>query len=165
MKNNIILFILILFSGLCFADQHKENIKQQIMTEIEALSGDLRSSQSRINQLRIGKKDLEVSLKNMEDWGKREQEDKLKYYNDKITAEQNLNKEKAEHKVTKESYYRLKNLVGYLCAGLFVFAYFTILAPGIKELAPFLGHWGLLVRFGSPAFAAFLGYYSAQIFF
>jgi hypothetical protein len=163
MKNKLILIFLLLCS-FAEADQYKEVLKTQILTEMDFLQADLKSTHSKINQLRIGKKNLEQSLKNMEEWGLKEQREKLIYYREKIEAEALLEEEKTSHIVTKNRYLSLKKLAGYISAGLFMFAYFALLAPGVAQLAPFTGPWGFLLRLGSPAFAAALGYYSAQIF-
>jgi hypothetical protein len=163
MRNKLIL-ILFLICSLANANTIKEDIKKQVVAEFDLLQTDLKNTYTKIDQLRIGKKNLEASLKYMEEWGLNEQKEKIEYYSDKIKAESLLQEEKTQHLVTKNKYSHLKKLAGYICAALFMFAYFSVLAPGVKELAPFLGHWGLLVRIGSPAFAAMLGYYSAQVF-
>lgn len=163
MINKLILY-LFSFCTIAFADTSKENIKKQIAIEFDLLLNDLKDTQSKINKLRDGKRNLEADLKNMTDWAVHEQEEKLIYYNDKIAIESALNEEKAAHQITKNKYVKLKHLAGYILAGLFLFAYFALLAPGINEIAPFLGHWQYIVKFGSPAFAVALGYYSAQIF-
>lgn len=158
------LILVLLNVSDCFASSKTEEIKQQIKLEIEALQLDLKTTYSKINQLRVGKKDLEVSLKDMEAWGKEQQEEKLEYYRQTVELSSSLEGEKAEHKITKDKYCALKRLAGYICAALFMFAYFTVMAPGIAQLTPLLGYWGPLVRLGSPAFAALLGYYTAQLF-
>lgn len=163
MKNKLILILFFLCSTLN-ANTIKEDIKKQVIAEFNSLQLDLKNTHSKIDQLRIGRKNLELNLEHMREWGLNEQNQKLEYYNDKIKAESDLQEEKSRHLATRNKYTYLKQLAGYICAALFVFAYFAIIAPGILEIAPFLGNWGLLLRLGSPVFVAFLGYYSVQIF-
>ena len=148
-------------------------LKRKLSFELSNLEISLLEAKNEIAQLREDKVHIDTDLKNMESWGKGEQEQKNEYYTRTLEATQQIadtqarvDLEKQKGKATVLRYHRVKSLLGYIFGLLLVFVYVQIGAPLINVLlTTFTGPWGYVIRFLGPVVVFGLGYIAVYITF
>lgn len=173
-----LIFVLMSLQGLNAADSSSKRsfnseLKRKLSFELSNLEISMLEAKNEIAQLREDKVHIDTDLKNMESWGKIEQEQKNEYYTRTVEATQQIadvqarvDLEKQKGKATVLRYHRVKSLLGYIFGLLLVFVYVQIGAPLINVLlTTFTGPWGFLIRFLGPVIVFGLGYTAVYITF
>lgn len=163
------------FSVSAFADTiaFKQELKQKLKFELNALEVSMMSANNEIAQLREDKAHIDADLHNMEEWGKQQEEQKNEYYhrtveltNDIAITQANVDLEKEKGKATLARYHRVKSLLGYVFGVFLAYLYIQI---GVQALTlmtlAVTGPWALVLRFAGPVGAFGLGYFTVNILF
>lgn len=146
-------------------------LKYKLFSEISLLEKTMLEAKGEISQLSQDKINIDTQLKQMEEWGKTQEEQKNDYYtqvlegNQKISEVQALvDTEKEKSKVTLLRYHRAKSILGYIFGFLLAFVYVQLGAQLVTSLLSVaVGPWAILLRFLGPVAAFGAGYLVVNI--
>jgi len=155
------------------SEPFNRELKQKLRFELNALEIIMMTANNEIAQLREDKQNIDVALKNMESWGKQQEQEKNEYYSRVIETTNNVaivqakvDLEKEKGKATLIRYHRVKSLLGYIFGIVLAYLYTQVGAQFITLVASaFAGPWAYLLRFVGPAAAFGLGYLAVNLFF
>jgi uncharacterized membrane protein len=146
-------------------------LKHKLFSEISLLETTMLEARGEISQLSQDKINIDTQLKQMEEWGKAQEEQKNDYYaqvlecNQKISEVQALvDTEKEKGKATLLKYHRAKSILGYIFGLLLAFIYTQLGSQFVTSLLSLVGGpWTILLRFLGPAAAFGAGYLLVNI--
>ena len=175
-----LLFLVVVFfsvsslaTDVAFGDSFKQELKQKLRFELNVLEVSMMLANNEIAQLREDKAHIDTDLRNMEEWGKQQEQQKNAYYTGVIELTNNLSVtqaqvdlEKEKGKTTLTRYHRVKSILGYIFGLLLAFLYSYLGMQVISSFATvFAAPWAVILRFAGPAIAFGVGYTVVNIFF
>lgn len=175
--NRYFLLLFTLFTLDLKAAPTKESIKRELASEMAALSKDLDHAQEQLGSLITDNANMKVDLKNMENWGIGQQQEKDAYYiqlNGILAKNTQLEKALAakqhEQDQIKAKYDHSRSFLAYIAGA--VLAYIFLAFSRSTSLSPLIaaatGPLGMVVSFLpilSPAVGFAMGYGLVFLFF
>ena len=177
MRAYLFTVFLLLTTSLLAVDKSQRSfnseLKSKLSYELGCLEVSMFAAKSEIVQLEQDKVIIDTNLKNMEQWGKNEEQQKQEYYARTIEASQKIadtqakvDLEKEKGKATLMRYHRVKSLLGYIFGIFLAFLYMQIGAPAVSlMLTTLAGPWGFLIRFLGPVAVFGIGYTVVNVIF
>lgn len=173
-------YIVFISVFLCAASVQAEDknsfnseLKRRLSIELSNLQTSMMDAKNEIAQLRRDKAHIDADLKNMENWGKVQEQEKNDYYEQIIEANQKtadvqaqVDAEVEKSKTTLLKYRRVKSILGYIFGLVLSYLYICLGSQAIVTLASTLaGPWAIVLRFGGPVIAFGAGYLAINLIF
>jgi len=176
MKKYVIFILVFLCTAISKADDKNSfsnELKHRLSFELTNLQISMMNAKNEIAQLREDKAHIDIDLRNMENWGKEQEQQKDDYYTQVIESNQKtadlqaqVDAEKEKGKATLLKYRKVKAILGYIFGAVLAYLYTRIGAYVLTSLATTLiGPWAAVLRFAGPMLAFAAGNIIINIFF
>ena len=176
MKKYIIFISVFLCAASLNADDKNafnSELKRRLSLELSNLQTSMMDAKNEIAQLRRDKAHIDADLKNMESWGKVQEQEKNDYYEQIIEANQKTSDVQAQvdteiekSKATLLKYRRVKSILGYIFGLVLSYLYIRLGAQALSTIASTLvGPWAFALRFAGPVLAFGAGYLAVNLVF
>lgn len=148
-------------------------LKRRLSFELSNLQISMMNAKNEIAQLREDKAHIDIELKNMENWGRAQEQQKNDYYTQAIESNQKtadfqaqVDTEKEKGKATLERYRRVKSILGCIFGAVLAYLYTRLGAYALTLIAStVIGPWAVVLRFAGPVLAFGAGYTTINLFF